>query len=113
MAALVVHREAGRLSSTQFEDRQVLAEGAQTWADLERLFVDLPPPHPQRPVPPPVPVGAYDPPAGSSTRIDWGPRVAAAMPLIAVLLYFITRNWLVFLLIPIVLILVRGPGKRG
>jgi hypothetical protein len=114
IAALVVHREAGRLSSTEFENRQVLADSAQVWADLDRLFVDLPAPHPQRPQPPDQPQPVYPAPAGSggARGIDWGTRLVAAMPILAVILFFVTKQWLVFLLIPLVAILAKGPRGR-
>ncbi len=118
VAALVVHREAGRIDSAEFENRQVLADAAQTWADLDRLFADLPAPHPQRPMPP-VLAGSRPPvdaPAGRSGGgaggIAWGPGLQAAVPILAVILYFFTRQWVVFLLIPLAMIFIKGPGRR-
>jgi len=115
VAALVVHREAGRLNSVQFEDRQVLAEAAQSWSDLDRLFVDLPDPHPIRPLPPAGagPVASDGPVSGgSSPMAGWGPRLVAATPILVLLLFFLTRRWQVFLLIPLVMILAGGAGRR-
>ncbi len=114
IAALVVHREAGRLTSTQFEDRQVLADNAQTWADVERLFVDLPEPHPQRPLPPVDPRRGPAPgqPVAGAGGIAWGPGLVAAIPIIAVILFFVTRSWLVFLLVPLIWIFTQGPGRK-
>jgi hypothetical protein len=108
VAALTVHRQAGRLDSSQFEDRQVRASAARTWADLDPLFADLPAPHPQRPVPVVVP------PSGSARTggIAWGPGLTAALPIIAVILFFLTKNWLVFLLVPLIMIFIKGPGRR-
>ncbi len=117
IAALIVHREAGRLSSTEYEDRQVLADAARTWADLDALFVDLPAPHPQRPVPP-QPAGPAHPdhpaggPAGVGGQIAWGPGLVAALPILVLLLFFVTRAWQVFLLVPLVWIFTSGPGRR-
>ncbi len=113
IAALAAHRQAERLTSTQFEERQVLADDAQTWADLERLFVDLPPPHPHRPVPPAVPRDAQAPTSGpTGGGIAWGPGLAAAIPIIALILFFVTGSWLAFLLVPLVWIFTKGPGRR-
>ncbi len=112
VAALIVHREAGRLDSAQFEDRQVLAASARTWADLERLFADLPAPHPQRPQPPAAA-------AGSPTRSPggwletWSPKLVAATPILVLLLFFITKKWQVFLLVPLVMIFAQSDRGRN
>jgi hypothetical protein len=118
VAALVVHREAGRLDSVEFENRQMLADAAQSWADIDRLFADLPAPHPQRPMPP-VPVGApptvtgsVGGPVGRSGGIAWVPGLQAAVPILAVILYVFTKQWVVFLLIPLAMIFIKGPGRR-
>lgn len=116
IAALIVHREAGRLDSSQFEDRQVLADSAQTWSELDRLFVDLPEPHPRRPQPQPAPAASVPPasPDGPADLLaEWGPRLMAATPIIATILFFtVFRTWVVFLLIPLVGALVGGSRKN-
>ncbi|WP_158626287.1 hypothetical protein, partial [Corallococcus praedator] len=111
------------------------AFNAVTRADLNALFADLPP----RPAdsPPgtgwptgtatspttPAGIGASQPPAGaggtSMERRQDGDRsrdvVMALLPFICLVLFFtVVRTWLVWLLIPIVAIVIYGPGgKRG
>lgn len=110
LAALTVHREAGRLTSTEFEARQVVASRARTWAEVGVLFGDLPAPQPQpRPVAPP---GAGTTAAGPG-GLDWLSRLAAATPIIALILFLVTRNWLWFLAIPLMWTLAKGPHRRS
>lgn len=108
IAALAVHRQAGRLSSTEYEAREIVASSARTWAEVGVLFGDLPAPHPE------PPASASPPPAApaSAGGIDWGQGLVAAMPLIALALFVLTRTWIWFLLIPVVWIFVKGPGRR-
>jgi hypothetical protein len=111
MKALDEHLEAGRLTVEEYADRSAVAANATVAADLAALFTDLPEPHPQLPgtpaAPPPIaplPVapqpGEVAPPAKSGLEI-WGPRLAAAAPIIAVALFLLTRQWVFFLLIPL------------
>lgn len=110
VAALTVHLESGRLTSSQFEDRQVLVGDARTWRDLDRLFVDLPEPHPRRPRPPdaPAPSPSASPPAAPIRTGGWNPawtsRLMLAAPILALLLFLATKRWHAFLLIPLVYI---------
>ena len=46
IAALAVHRSSGRLAHDQYEERIQRASRAETRAELEALFDDLPAPHP-------------------------------------------------------------------
>jgi hypothetical protein len=50
-AALAEHFSAGRLDAMEFDERTRAAYAARTVTDLEPLFLDLPAPHPPRPVP--------------------------------------------------------------
>jgi hypothetical protein len=123
VAALTVHLQSGRLSSTEFEQRQVEADAARTWAQIEALFGDLPAPHPQRPptasprLPgaPGVPgvSGVPGVPDARSGGVAWRPRIGAALPIVALILFFLTKSWLWFLMIPLYWALAQGPGRRG
>lgn len=121
VAALDAHREAGRLTSEEYEDRSVAAGKATFWADLDPLFADLPEPRP-RPgsavAAPAAGMPADRPempvPAEQDELIPdrWRAPIVALTPLVAVVLFFLTRTWLWFLLIPAVSILVYG-GHGG
>ena len=130
--ALIAHREAGRLDPTEFEERQVAASLARTWAEIAPLFRDLPAPYPvgmpaglpAAPPPAPVPAAMSGPAGATGVERSGGlldgivpPRyrdtVMALTPLLAVLLFFVTRTWLWFLMIPIIGIVLYGPdGKQ-
>ena len=120
VAALDAHREAGRLTSAEFEDRSVRAGSANYWADVDALFTDLPEPHPRpRTLAPaaglPAPAGGSAPAPRAPEGVvpeRWANTIVALTPLIAVVLFFLTGTWLWFLLIPAVAILVKG-GKGG
>ena len=111
VAALEAHRIAGRLDSSEYEDRTVKASAALVWADLDPLFADLPEPRP-RPawVAPHVarPVAVSD----ASALDRWGPAVMALMPFVALALFFALKTWVVFLLIPVAAILVQTLRNR-
>ncbi len=145
IAALQVHRAAGRLDAAQYEERSVLAGRAATWPELDALFSDLPDPHAAprgaaqepvagswqepgsggaRPFPPatgsPSTAGA-DPAArtpGAPAQRPPGEVLRRLTPIIALVLFFLTARlgvglaWLWFLLIPVVGILVPGPGGK-
>lgn len=120
IAALTAHREAGRLDSVDYEDRQVRASQAHTWADLVPLFADLPEPRPAKvtaltpyanPAGAPVQAGASAPagpgaPLGQLGR--YRDTIMALTPLLAVVLFFVTKQWLWFLAIPIMGIVLYG-----
>ncbi len=127
-AALVVHRHAGRLDSAEYETRQVAIARAVTWAEIPPLFSDLPDPRPDpqagpvfgtpgavTPLPGPrlpedprLPEGAVRP----ARRFTIDPRVARAMPIIALFLFLTTRTWVWFLLVPLVWIFAGNDGRR-
>ena len=93
-------------------------------ADLAALFTDLPAPHPKLPgaAAQPAPTGRGIPAvsrperrlgASRSAQLEkWGPRLVAASPVLALLLFLVTRQWWVFLLIPLVGALVFGGTAR-
>jgi hypothetical protein len=125
MAALDEHLAKGRLGVEEYGDRSAAAANAVFAADLATLFTDLPAPHPTLPgvvtrpddgavaphqVPPPD--RAAERPGAALEK--WGPRLVALSPILALLLFLATRQWWVFLLIPVVGALVYGgAGRRG
>jgi hypothetical protein len=132
--ALDAHLQAGRLDAEEYGERSAKASVARTAEDLTPLFADLPPPNPTQPHPSagaPAPAPAASPPSasapapapapattsrGGSALERIGPGIAAAMPLIAVVLFFvvpIANSWIFFLLIPIAGILFAGSRGRG
>jgi hypothetical protein len=124
ITALDAHREAGRLSAEEFEDRQVTAAAARTWSDIQPLFADLPPPHPSRmpsqPSPGQHPARTMEPTPSATTGLlgDVIPQrhratVMALTPFVALVLFFLTGTWLWFLLIPAMGVLMYGAsGQR-
>lgn len=104
--ALNAHLEAGRLGVEEYADRSALAANATTAADLEALFTDLPEPHPTLPGQAVVPRAAAAPPERRFSGT--GARIAAASPILALVLFFVLNSagvgmaWLAFLLIPLV-----------
>jgi hypothetical protein len=137
VVALQVHLNAGRLTSSEYEDRSIKARQARTRADFEPLFADLPRPHPDdetrvRAASAPEPASSQPaaspttPPSGGPVPGSpggllpdpWGAWAMALTPFAALLLFFGTgHHWQWFLLIPITGLIVRGPhgghGHRG
>lgn len=128
--ALIAHREAGRLDPTEFEERQVAAARARTWAEIAPLFRDLPAPYPVGmpsglpAAPAPLPAAMPGPAGATGVERSGGlldgivpPRyrdtVMALTPLLAVLLFFVTKTWLWFLMIPILAIVLYGPDGKN
>ena len=106
LAALAVHRDAGRLDAFEYEDRRGKAADAVTKRDLTALFTDLPEPRPQF-------AGAR---TGGVARRPAGPvaprrhrkvgqTIASLSPFIALAAFALTRSWLAFLLIPVLAII--------
>ncbi|UFS95633.1 DUF1707 SHOCT-like domain-containing protein [Nocardia huaxiensis] len=105
MKRLSDHFAAGRLSVAEFDERSGVVAAAVTRGDLAEVFTDLPEPVVEKPV---------------SLVKERRPfrvpqRFAPLVPIIAVLLFFVTHQWLVFLLIPVAFILLfgGGPGSPG
>ena len=126
--ALDEHLQAGRLDAEEYGERSAQASVARTADDLTPLFADLPEPHatPQpaagRPHPPSGPPAAASAPAvagtGGSAVDRVGPGILAALPLIAVVLFFVVpipNAWVFFLLIPIggIVFARTRAGRRG
>lgn len=143
VAALDVHRDAGRLDDVGFEDRSVRARRAWTRADLELLFLDLPEPHPVLGTAAwgSAPAAGHDLAApGPAAPAPWGrdatsapvplstspvpdrppfvsPKTAqtlvALAPFVAVALWWATKSWIFFLLIPVVgIVFGDAAGKK-
>jgi Domain of unknown function (DUF1707) len=134
VAALNAHREAGRLTAQEYEDRSVRAGQAAIWGDLGALFADLPEPRPNpaafgiaaAPAPwsggsaagtattPPPSSSPVPAPAGRGlTSERWAATAVGAAPILAVILFFVTGSWLWFLAIPLVGIFFYGGRRRG
>jgi len=113
VALLAEHWHAGRLDPSEHELRVTRARAAVTRADLDVLFADLP-----------QPVPAATPPAGigssGSVSVSGGggflegkrETIMALTPFAALILFFVTGSWLWFLLVPVMGILVFGPGGK-
>ena len=125
MNALNAHLEAGRLQVEEYADRSAVAANATTAADLAALFTDLPAPHPDLPgfpaaaapaVPPdwaPAATGSSAAPAVPGSWLQtYAPRLRAVVPIVAVALFLLTRNWVFFLLIPIAFVLLGQAGRQ-
>ncbi len=120
------HFAAGRLTLAEFEERSGKASAATTRSDLDALFTDLPTETANVPAP-----AAETAPAKSGLPDRWRDVVAGVTPLVAVVLFFVfDHNWLWFLLIPIVSVVLyagidqtdrsgdrkkkhKGSGKKG
>ncbi len=117
MQALDAHLSAGRLDPDEYGDRVAKVSAARTREDLEVLFVDLPEPHPlsgrslTTTGAPPVPPHRHPSPEADHQR-TLGGRAGAVLvalaPIIALALFFATKWWVWFLLIPAVAAIVYG-----
>jgi hypothetical protein len=106
--ALSEHLGKGRIDLDEFGTRSAQVTQARTVADLRALFVDLPLPHPTLPgsaavgglAQPAVPPAATPArPADTRTPAQRGAAVLlAASGIIALLLFFVVKTWLVFLI---------------
>ncbi|OLT15737.1 hypothetical protein BJF78_15940 [Pseudonocardia sp. CNS-139] len=121
MKALDEHLAAGRLTVEEYADRSATAANATVASDLAALFDDLPQPHPDlpglpvaRPAGPPAvgTPGEVAQPFGSVLE-TWGPRVMAVVPILAVGLFLLTRQWVFFLMIPLAAAFIYGGRRRG
>ena len=91
------HFAAGRLTLVEFEERSGKASAATTRADLDVLFTDLPSVTANPPAP-----AAETAPAKRGLPDRWRDVVAGLTPAVALVLFFVFDNWLWFLLIPVV-----------
>jgi hypothetical protein len=111
MKALDEHLNEGRLGAEEYGDRYAIASGATTAAELRALFTDLPAPHPVLPgdgpslqkaaaSTPAVPASGGELEQRRGWVDQWGPRLVAISPFVALALFLLTRQWVFFLLIP-------------
>lgn len=100
VALLQEHMTAGRLDSTEFNDRLGIALQARTQHELLPLFADLPGRRPGDPVPPPAPVLPVSNAADVERRQQIGAVVMGSLWPIALILCFATSSWWI-MLIPI------------
>lgn len=106
IAMLGEHWHAGRLDPAEHELRVTKARSAVTQADLDVLFADLPPAGRGQ-------ESTGMAPGGTPGFLD-GKRdtIMALTPFAALALFFITHFWVWFLLIPVMGILLYGPGGK-
>lgn len=106
MKRLSDHFAAGRLSVAEFDERSGIVAAAMTRGDVEQVFTDLPEPVADKPVAPKRS-------SGFGSRLP--ERIMPVVPIIAVILFFVTHQWWVFLLIPLVGAVLFGgrDGMRG
>jgi hypothetical protein len=117
MKALDEHLAEGRLTAEEYGERSAVAVTATTADELRELFVDLPAPHPALPGPAPAAASPAVTPDAVVPRPRagleyWGPRAVSVIPLVALGLFLLTRQWQVFLLIPLALLLLGGTARR-
>ncbi|MTE11754.1 DUF1707 SHOCT-like domain-containing protein [Nocardia aurantiaca] len=104
MKRLSDHFAAGRLSVAEFDERSGIVAAALTRGDIDKVFTDLPEPVAEKSVPAQ---------REFAVRPSHGPRrVMAVIPILAVILFFVTHQWWVFLLIPLAGAVLFGEGKR-
>lgn len=92
MKRLSDHFAAGRLSVAEFDERSGVVAAAMTRGDLDKVFTDLPEPVSEKP----APVAKR---SGFGTQ--WPERVMPVVPILCVILFFVTHQWWIFLLIPL------------
>ncbi|MFI6997911.1 DUF1707 domain-containing protein [Nocardia sp. NPDC050175] len=100
MQRLSDHFAAGRLSVAEFDERSAVVAAAVTRGDVTPVFADLPDPL--------VKAAAVPAKAESGFLSEWPERVMAVVPIIAVILFFVTHSWLWFLAIPLMGALLFG-----
>jgi hypothetical protein len=109
IALLGEHWRQGRLDPAEHERRVTKARAAVTKADLDVLFADLPQAGPSQ-------ESAAVVAAGGTAGFMEGKRdtIMALTPFAALVLFFWTGTWLWFLMVPVMGVLLYGPGgKKG
>lgn len=127
MDALSEHLGKGRIDLDEFGTRSAQVTQARTAAELRALFADLPPPHPTLPGPPapsPYAQPAVPPSAPVRSEDDRTPAqktaavLLAASGILSLLLFFVLKTWLVFLIPALIAVVTSalwgsGWGKRS
>ncbi len=118
------HWSAGRLDPAEHELRVTRARVAVTQADLDALFADLPRIS-QAQEPARIPTAGETSSPGGDVAVGADPgllrskrdTIMALTPFVALFLFFVTQSWfssswLWFLLVPVMGILLHGPGGK-
>jgi hypothetical protein len=102
------HWQAGRLDPGEHELRVTRAKAAVTQTDLDVLFIDLPKPGPVR-----EPTGAVASSGAGGFLEGKRETIMALTPFLALALFFTTGfHWMWFLMVPVMGILMYGPGGK-
>jgi hypothetical protein len=114
--ALGEHLSSGRLDIDEYGDRTAQVTAAKTRRELAPIFDDLPDPHPSVLVArlPAVSQGMTLAPIPQKDLAErLAPLIVPAAAVLALVLFFVTRQWLVFLLPVIAAVLAGMAMKRG
>lgn len=95
---------AGRLSVAEFDERSAVVAGAVTRKDIASVFTDLPPE--------PLTAAAVPAHRTSGFAAALPERAMAVIPIVAVILFFLTGSWLWFLAIPLAGALLAGNRRE-
>ncbi|MFI9007433.1 DUF1707 domain-containing protein [Actinosynnema sp. NPDC053489] len=110
LGLLGTHLGEGRLTVDEYGDRSARVATAKTRGDLYDLFADLPAPRPRfTELEPLAPAPAQ---RGFAVDARLGSAAITAVAIISVVLFFVTKFPLVFLLIPLVALVVGRMGRR-
>ncbi|GAB2981564.1 DUF1707 SHOCT-like domain-containing protein [Saccharothrix stipae] len=110
---LGTHLGEGRLSVDEYGERSARVATAKTRGDLYGLFGDLPAPRPQfTQVDPSAPVAQASARRGLPVDFRVSSAAVTAVALVSVVLFFVAKTPLVFLLIPAVMLLIGRMGRR-
>ncbi|MEV6771506.1 DUF1707 domain-containing protein [Nocardia sp. NPDC051030] len=104
MKRLSDHFAAGRLSVAEFDERSGIIAASLTRGDLAKVFTDLPDPVSM----------TKAVPAQRESRFgtQWPERAMPVITIAMVILFFITHQWLVFLVIPLAGAVLFGSRDR-
>ena len=111
IALLGEHWHAGRLDPGEHELRVTRAKAAVTQTDLDTLFIDLP-----QPGPVPESTGSMDTGGAGGFLESKRETIMALAPFAALALFFATGyQWMWFLMVPVLGILLYGPdgGRKS
>ena len=101
------HFAAGRLTLSEFDERSAVVAKATTRGELDTVFSDLPAPGSDAPA-----KASNAKPTTEKEGRDWRDIATALTPIVALVLFFVFKTWLFFLLIPAVWIILGADRKR-
>ncbi|MDJ0395129.1 DUF1707 domain-containing protein [Rhodococcus sp. G-MC3] len=111
LSNLSQHLSDGRITLPEFDERSAVVTSATTRGELDAVFIDLPTPSLAPTVSRPLDISKSSSPAPHSqdepaadTGWDWRKAVMGAVPIIALVLFFVVpvdSSWLFFLLVPL------------